>query len=498
METGTRSSNTQPASTVSKLYMENTLLRISGALFCHDAKRAATRTDEIVLNKGIAEKSITIRPDPRLGQPGPLAHKLFIALVKKHSDYGRPVQGDVSFTKRELMRLAGRKSWGGATSEELSRALNEIHHSFVRTSFKGRDGRFIEHSFNIFPEIYLERAERATDPIEKCVVTLALPIIASLEDDHFTCLNHTLMRELGTIGQALYMRLFFHFANLFDGHHRARLTFQKRYGDICTEWLGGLKVLPHRSMINRDQLGPHLRNLMNVGFLGSYNIVKATRGDGFVIVVRPGATFFADYDRFYRHRSQGDLQFDFHGERKEVTEPIKFAYRFIERRSGQPLKAIPYVSSKEVETAKQILEQVSYEDAPAFLDHALAAAKKTHFDVQSLGGLRQYISSFLEGREKRASSKAAARGRQDAERQDADRRAYDQFRREMADELFAILPAHEQSVIENLARAKQSKTHRQGPLAQTILAIERARIAAERHAGRIPSYADWCARRRAE
>ena len=38
------------------------------------------------------------------------------------------------------------------------------------------------------------------------------------------------------------MRLFFHFANLYDGHHKKRLTFVKRYDDICAEWLGGLAV----------------------------------------------------------------------------------------------------------------------------------------------------------------------------------------------------------------------------------------------------------------
>src|SRR5712692_4127953 len=86
-----------------KFYMENTLLRVSGALFCHDAKRAPKRTREIELNKSVADKTIVIRPDTRLGQPGPLAHKIFVALLKKHSDYGRPVQNEVSFTKRELM-----------------------------------------------------------------------------------------------------------------------------------------------------------------------------------------------------------------------------------------------------------------------------------------------------------------------------------------------------------------------------------------------------------
>src|SRR5712692_5281375 len=260
MEVTQRNDRTRQQPT-EKLYMEKTLLRVAGALFCHDPKRASTRTQEIELNKGATEKNILIRPDPRLGQPGPLAHKIFVAIIKKHSDYGRPVQQDVSFTKRELMRLIGRKEWGGRDSTQLARALNEIHYAFIKTSFKGEAGRYTEHSFSIFPEVYLERAESATDPIETCVVTLARSIVASLQDSHFTCLNHLLMQRLGTIGQALYMRLFFHFANRYDGHHRNRLSFPKRYDDICAEWLGGLTVHKHKSIIERDQLGPHLRQL---------------------------------------------------------------------------------------------------------------------------------------------------------------------------------------------------------------------------------------------
>jgi hypothetical protein len=58
----------------------------SGALFCHDIKRASTRVEPITLNPGIDGKLIKIRPDPELGQPGQLAHKVFVALIKKHSD----------------------------------------------------------------------------------------------------------------------------------------------------------------------------------------------------------------------------------------------------------------------------------------------------------------------------------------------------------------------------------------------------------------------------
>ena len=232
---------TQSRQCAYKLYMENTLLRVAGALFCHDAKRAPTRTQEIELNRGVRDKTIVIRPDPRLGQPGQLAHKVFVALIKKHSDYGRPVRKEISFTRREIGRLIGRKEWGGRDSEQLSRALHEIHYAFITTNFKQSDSPLIEHSFNIFPQIWIERREFASDPIEACTITLADPIVSSLQDEHFTCLNHALMMTLGSIGQALYMRLFFHLANLYDGANRQRLVFQKRYDDICTEWLGAAR-----------------------------------------------------------------------------------------------------------------------------------------------------------------------------------------------------------------------------------------------------------------
>src|SRR6202161_3514990 len=84
--------------------------------------------------------------------------------------YGRPVRKELSFTRREIGPLIGRKEWGGRDSEQLSRALHEIHYTFIRTHFKNADGRHVEHSFNIFPEIFLERREFASDPIEACTI----------------------------------------------------------------------------------------------------------------------------------------------------------------------------------------------------------------------------------------------------------------------------------------------------------------------------------------
>jgi len=484
----------EPAIAGDKLYMENTLLRVAGALFCHDAKRAPTHTEQIELNRGVAEKNIVIRPDPKLGQPGPLAHKIFVALIKKHSGYGRPTQPDVSFSKRELMRLIGRAEWGGRDSDQLARALDEIHYAFVRTRFKSAE-RFMEHSFNIFPEIFLERREHATDPIEACTVTLARPIMASLQDGHFTCLNHQLMQQLGTIGQAFYMRLFFHFANLYDGHHQKRVTFAKRYDDICAEWLGGLAVRPFQSIIER-QLGPHLRQLVKSGFLASYTFTPAKGREGFVIAFRPGAAFFTDYDRFYRHREAATVRVDFERDQQAIAEPLKVAYLFIEKRHGQPSGGIPYVSSKDVETAKYLLKQIPFAEVPAFLDYALADARKTHFDVRTLSGLKQYLTTYLADRQRRATARANQSAREAQERAAKDRTEYDRFRRATADEVFASLNIREQAAIETAANAAAPVRSRgDGSLAKIMFGIERARLTAERHPLRVPSFETWKASR---
>ena len=466
--------------------MESNLLRISGALFCHDPKRAARRTGEIELNAGVVEKNIVIRPDPKLGQPGQLAHKIFVALIKKHSDYGRPVRNEIHFTRREIGRLIGRKEWGGRDSEQLSRALHEIHYTFVRTHFKQPGGKFLEHSFSIFPEILIERREFASDPIEACTLKLAEPIVRSLQDEHFTCLNHQLMQQLGTIGQAIYMRCFYHFANLYTGANGSRLSFQKRYDDICAEWLGGLALHPHKSIIEHAQLGPHLRQLVSLGFLSSYEIAKAKGAAGFVLTFNPGEMFFSDYDRFYRRRGQGEVHSEFRPEQREIGDPMKFAYLFVEKRTGHSSPSVAYVNSKDVQTAKEILAEITFDDAPAFLDFALAAARETNFDVQSLGGLRQYLGRFKARQAVRATAKVHKVSTDDGE---ADRLAYDSYRRHEAVAIFNSLSVDEQQEIDSLAG--QAAAGFGGSLADAMFGTKRRQITCQRYGDRMKSFQEW-------
>jgi hypothetical protein len=487
-QTVTPESSTTPER-VEKLYMENTLLRVSGAMFCHDAKRASSRVDKIELNRGEKDRHISIRPDPEFGQPGPLAHKIFVALIKKHSDYGRPAPEEVSFTRREIGRLIERQNWGGRDSDHLARALYEIRRTAITAFIKDSKDRFLEHDFNVFSEILIERKNSHRDPIEACTITLAKPIIASLRDEHFTCLNHFLMMRLGTIGQALYMRLFFHFANLYDEQHKKRLAFPKRYDDICNEWLGGLKILAYKSDIIKDQLGPHLTQLINEGFLSSYGIEKAKTRPGFVITFRPGPAFFQDYDRFYRHRNQGELQWDFQADRRDVAEPLRIAHLFTAKRTKQDAKLITFASSSDVEAARQLLTHMSFEEAPAFIDYALSQAASTKFDVQTLGGLKQYITGYLATRQARARAKAQADASDRQKAQEALKTAYDRFRRDQARELYTSLPEEERAIID--AEARRASNGFEGTLGERMLDIRKIMITAQRHSDQIKTFENW-------
>jgi hypothetical protein len=209
--------------------------------------------------------------------------------------------------------------------------------------------------------------------------------------------------------------------------------------------------------------------------------------------IKAGATFFTDYDRFYRRQQRGSVQFDFHADRQQIAEPLKVAYLFIEKRNGHANTGIPYVPSKDVETAKLLLEQVPFADIPDFLDYALAEAKKTRFDVQTLGGLKQYLSRYQERGTQRAAAKATRAQRETEDKATQRRMDYDRFRRAAADRLFSSLPAKERAAIEAAAHAKAPRYGRgSGSLALTMFEIERARITVERYPRKIFSFKQWC------
>jgi hypothetical protein len=106
--------------------------------------------------------------------------------------------------------------------------------------------------------------------------------------------------------------------------------------------------------------------------------------------------------------------------------------------------------------------------------------------------LKQYLLRYQERQAGRAADKASQVRRQANDMATQRRMDYDRFRRAEADRLFAKLPAKEQTAIEAAALGKAPRFGQgSGSIAQIIFEIERARITAQRHPSKIPSFEQW-------
>src|SRR5919205_1511978 len=281
-----------------RLFNEINLLRLEGFYFCLDPKEAARRTNkeyeflEIIKRPKteIAKQPVIIRPNSSYGYPSVLAYKVLQAIMQKLSWFSYPVPDTVYFSQRELARLVGRNSFGGANQQEFYTAIRQLSateaaywfYNKVTDEWTNRNIRIL------ITDIWSGRR----DQITRCSVQLHPDIVESLNNRHSMCVNFARMEKLSPVGIALFKRIFFPLSNLYSLKRTKNFTYTKSYASVCTTWLGGLKVLRYKSDIMRDQLGRHLDALKEITLIKNYEIEKNTRGDGFNLVVAPGEGFF--------------------------------------------------------------------------------------------------------------------------------------------------------------------------------------------------------------
>ena len=175
----------------------------------------------------------------------------------------------------------------------------------------------------------------------------------------------------------------------------------------------------------------------------------------------------------------GRCALTFNSDRQEIKEPLQVAYLFTEKRIGRPASSIGFVNSKDVETAKLLLTKIAFSDMPAFLDYALAEARSTNFDVQSLGGLKQYVTSYIRcarARQTRGSGTPPARR---PTREEALRIEYDAYRRKQASRILAGLPKAARAAIETDACTHGASFG--GPLRDQMLDARKRMLTAQRY-----------------
>jgi hypothetical protein len=362
-----------------RLFHEVNLLRIEGYCFSFDPKSAAKRTGKqefielVKMPEGSVSRPITIEPHPSYGFPSTLAYKILQAVLKKLSDEGYEGAESASFTQRELAKLVGRQTFGGADSKQFLRAVMQLNVTRVWCSFFDKEtGEWKVLTFTLFTEALFSGRKHQ---LRECVLTLHPRIIASLRNRHYFCLNYNRLTRLEPIGMALFKHLFFQMSRTYSKVKAPDFSYERNYEAICTTWLGGLKVLQFRAHILKDQLGRHLHDSKRVKLIKSFDIVRNDSG-GFKLVVKPGAGFFEDYDRYYGRYRQLPFPFKRASEENSIKRPLELLSYFHKKRLGVEELAEQVFPEKEVAFARELAGKYPEALCREIADYGLEKARE--------------------------------------------------------------------------------------------------------------------------
>jgi hypothetical protein len=479
-----------------RLFHEINLLHLEGHYFAFDPKAAHVFLDPMKsVEKRLGnpkineEQPIEIIPHPSYGKPSVFSYKVFQAILKKLSDYGYPAPETVSFGSREIMRLSNRSWYGAANAKELVKTLNQFKHTAINCWFydKGtKTGANLSLSLvNKFLYTYKGRGS-----ISYFTIWLDPWLIKSINNHYTFCLNFARIDNLESISIALYKHLYFHFSNLYSKSHSKNIVFRKDYTEICRTWLGGLKVLRYRSKILQEQLGRHLEALKKTQLIKSYAIEKNTDGNGFNLICHPGPGFFEDYDRFYSRRMQAELPFTLAVDENTIQKPQEIVLYFHQQLHGSADADVEFgFSEKETAFASSLLEKHSVEEAKAFIDYGLAEARKTKFDIRSIGGLKKYYAPYTKELREKAKAKVRDIEEQKSQKNNRRRRAYEAYRATEITRLRTTFPPHEIEHLENFVRGELEAKHPGSKIFSGWVRQRVDHILAEKHG--ILSFEEW-------
>ena len=478
-----------------RLFHEINLLHLEGHYFTFDPKVANVFLDpmksveERLENPKInEEKPIEIIPHPSFGRPSVFAYKVYQAILKKLSDYGHPVPETVSFGHREIMRLTGRSSTGGKNSKELVRVLNQLKVTLINCWFYDKHTRAGANLSLSFATRFLYTYQgRGT--ISRFTLWLDPWLIKSINSHYTFCLNFARMENLEPISTALYKHVYFHFSNLYSKKKSKDFSFQKNYADICHTWLGGLKVAKYRAFILRDQLGRHLEALKKTRLIKSYEVEKNASNDGFNIILRPGSGFFEDYERFYSRRMQAELPFTLAIDENTIQKPQEIVLYFHQQLDGPDAITEFGFSEKETAFAASLLEKYTIEETKAFIAYGIAEAKKTKFEIRSIGGLKKYYAPYVKDLREKAKEKARDIEEQKSQENDRCRRAYEAYRATEITRLRSSLPSDELERMENAVRDEVEAKHPGSKIFTGWIRQRADHLIAEKH--EILSFEEW-------
>jgi len=199
----------------SPLLEELQVIRLEGRYFCFDRHEAKQRIGTLQYRDG--NRGLVIEVSPRYGHPSILAYKVLQAVFRKVTLEGKPYPNTVSFSYRELARLAGRDVFGGRDSQQLYEAIRQLEDTKIELFLYDDSGKeFHSFRFNLIISSGFIGSGEVTAPtrLKAASITLHPVIIDSMRRCHFAIFNWSRLETMEPLSAALYKRLYLHFSNL--------------------------------------------------------------------------------------------------------------------------------------------------------------------------------------------------------------------------------------------------------------------------------------------
>ena len=480
------------------LLEELNVVRLEGRYFSFDKHEAKKNLGIYEYRDG--KRGLVIETNPRYGQPSIVAYKVLQAVFRKITLEGKPYPETVAFSYRELARMIGREVIGGTDSKQLFTAIRQLQDTkielFHYDEKNNKRQQFSSRRFELIITTGFIGEGKVGNPRLKAAVLTVHPIIMeSMRQGHFAIFNWTRLSKLEPIAAAMYKRVYLHLSNLYENQYgKEGLRFEKRYEDICAEWLGGLKPERYRSRIIQ-QLGAYFDALQATGLIRSVTVERTADEQGFKLVFKPGKEFFYDYEHFYRKDNKNRvLQFHEAADHAHLKAPysaVRSFYKHVLNADEPTLDAMVF-SEKDIAFARQMIDRFNEDSFRDLIKFALNEAPKTNFKMQSIAAVKTYLPAWQADLEQRDKRLIAQRKEDDKRHKAKLEEEYEQFKRQASIEYFERCNPEEQEEIRQLAAEKIATDYPPGHvMRKTLLAVTERALIMERSSKGMMDFKTW-------
>ena len=456
------------------LLEELNVVRLEGRFFCFDKHEAKKNTGIYEYRDG--NRGIVIETNPRYGQPSITAYKVLQAVFRKITLEGKPYPETVAFSYRELGHLIGRDLFGGNDSRQLMIAIRQLQDTkielYLYDEKAGKRQQFSSRRFElIITTGFIGEGPVGNARLKAAVLTVHPAIMDSMRRGHFAIFNWLRLSELEPVAAAMYKRVYLHLSNLYENKYsKEALKFEKRYEDICAEWLGGLKPEKYKSRI-LQQLGHYFDALQATGLIRSIAVEKTADDAGFKLVFKPGKSFFHDYEHFYRKDGTRLLQFQEAADRAHLKTPytaVRQFYKSVLKADDRTLDEMVF-PEKDISFARQMIDQFGEDSVRDLIKFALEKALETNFQMQNIAAIKNSLPAWQADRDQRAKRLTVQREEDSKRRRDKLEQEYEQFKRQAAIEYFEKCSPEEREEIQRLVSEQISDAYPIGHLMRNMV-----------------------------